>query len=116
MASSDTGRIVSGTARGRLTDRRSHVADSTDDIARPAFICASRPSSLEGVLAIGTIDDIRVLQRELGLGLGAAKALVDRCVFDGETVAIEVPSRKRSSSRPMRGRLGARRAGMNPRE
>lgn len=43
-------------------------------------------------ISVGTIDHIRVIQRSLGISLREAKAYVDRCVFDGETVVLSVSS------------------------
>jgi len=41
-----------------------------------------------GPVSLGTVDVVKVVRTYTGLGLGEAKALVDRCVFDGETVTI----------------------------
>jgi hypothetical protein len=51
------------------------------------------PDFLCDVASIGTVDHIRVLRRALGIKLGEAKSYVDRCVFDRETVIIEMASR-----------------------
>lgn len=43
-------------------------------------------------VSVGTISHVRLLRDELSVGLAEAKQLVDRCVFDGETVDIAVES------------------------
>ncbi|ANM29534.1 hypothetical protein ABI59_07975 [Acidobacteria bacterium Mor1] len=40
----------------------------------------------------GTVRHIQVLREVLGVSLAQAKELVDRCVFEGETVKIEIES------------------------
>jgi hypothetical protein len=37
---------------------------------------------------VGTVDTIKAVHLHAGLTLSEAKALVDRCVFEGETVTI----------------------------
>lgn len=49
-----------------------------------------------GPFSVGTVDVFRVVQEHLGLSLAAAKALVDRCTFGGETVEIEVESTEKA--------------------
>ncbi|MBK1856590.1 hypothetical protein JO972_16620 [Verrucomicrobiaceae bacterium 5K15] len=44
-----------------------------------------------GPVSIGTLDLIRLIMDRCCLGLGDAKSLVDRAVFDGETVELHVP-------------------------
>jgi hypothetical protein len=46
-----------------------------------------------GPVSVGTVDVIKLVQARAGLTLRAAKALVDRCVFGGETVSIPGLSR-----------------------
>jgi catechol 2,3-dioxygenase-like lactoylglutathione lyase family enzyme len=41
-----------------------------------------------GPVSLGTVDVIKIVRAHADLTLGEAKALVDRCVFDSETVAI----------------------------
>jgi hypothetical protein len=41
-----------------------------------------------GPASVGTVDVIKLVRARAGLTLRAAKALVDRCVFEGETVSI----------------------------
>jgi hypothetical protein len=41
-----------------------------------------------GPVSVGTVDIIKVVHLHAGLTLSEAKALVDRCVFEGETVTI----------------------------
>lgn len=53
-----------------------------------ATVTLSIQARLCGPVSIGTVDVVKAVQTHAGLGLGDAKALVDRCVFDGETVAI----------------------------
>jgi hypothetical protein len=52
------------------------------------------PEFLAEVVSVGTIDHIRVMRDALGLTLGNAKELVDRCVFGREVVTIEFGSRE----------------------
>lgn len=53
-----------------------------------ATVTLSIQARLYGPVSLGTVDVIKAVQAHAGLGLGDAKALVDRCVFDGETVTI----------------------------
>ncbi len=45
-----------------------------------------------GPASIGTVELIELLRKRLDLPLADAKSFVDRCVFDGESVAISVPT------------------------
>lgn len=45
-----------------------------------------------GPMSVGTIELIRLLQSRFNFSLSVAKSYVDRCVFDGEAVSIEVAS------------------------
>ena len=45
-----------------------------------------------GPVSVGTIAPVKVLREELGIRLGEAKEHIDRCVFGGETVDIEIES------------------------
>jgi len=47
---------------------------------------------LLGAVSVGTVGVIKLVQLHAGLGLIEAKRLVDRCVFDGESVAVVMPS------------------------
>jgi ribosomal protein L7/L12 len=42
-----------------------------------------------GPVSVGTVEVIKAIRLHAGLTLGDAKELVDRCVFDAETVTIE---------------------------
>ena len=53
-----------------------------------ASVTLSIQARLYGPVSLGTVDVIKAVQAHAGLGVGDAKALVDRCVFDGETVTI----------------------------
>jgi hypothetical protein len=59
---------------------RTKIDMATVTLAIQARLC--------GPVSFGTVDVIKAVQAHTGLGLGDAKALVDRCVFDGETVTI----------------------------
>jgi hypothetical protein len=45
-----------------------------------------------GPASVGTVELIKLVRERLGLSLAEAKAYVDRCVFDGETVEIAFPT------------------------
>jgi len=45
-------------------------------------------AQLCGPVSIGTVDVIKAVRLHAGLTLPEAKAIVDRCVFEGETVTI----------------------------
>jgi ABC-type iron transport system FetAB ATPase subunit len=45
-----------------------------------------------GPASVGTVELIQLVRRRFGLSLSAGKAIVDRCVFEGETVALVGPS------------------------
>ena len=46
-----------------------------------------------GPISMGTVAVIRALMAHLGLSVGEAESLVDRCVSSGEPVAFSAPSR-----------------------
>ena len=50
-----------------------------------------RPRML-GPVSEGTVEVINLLRLYASIGLTEAKQLVDRCVFDGESVVISMPS------------------------
>jgi hypothetical protein len=45
-----------------------------------------------GSVSIGTVAVIRLVSRYANVGLAEAAEFVDRCVFDGQTVSIPIPS------------------------
>ena len=45
-----------------------------------------------GPASVGTVELIKLVRERFGLSLAEAKAYVDRCVFDGETVALVAPT------------------------
>jgi ribosomal protein L7/L12 len=45
-----------------------------------------------GPASIGTVELIKLVRERFGLSLAEAKAYVDRCVFDGETIALFAPT------------------------
>ncbi len=45
-----------------------------------------------GPASVGTVELIKLLRDRLELPLPEAKAYVDRCVFNGETVALIAPT------------------------
>jgi len=45
-----------------------------------------------GPVSVGTVGVIRVLSEQLGIPLTEAGNIVDRCVFEGEEVTLEVRS------------------------
>lgn len=49
-------------------------------------------AELCGPISIGTVAVVRALMEHSGLPLDAAVALVDRCTFAGEQVAVPLPS------------------------
>lgn len=51
-----------------------------------------------GPFSLGTIAPIEVLRDQLGIGLAEAKEYIDRCVFGGEVVDIEVASAELAES------------------
>ena len=51
-------------------------------------VSLSIQAQLCGPVSLGTVDVIKAVHAHSGLSLGQAKALIDRCVFDGETVTI----------------------------
>jgi hypothetical protein len=44
-------------------------------------------------MSVGTVAVIRALEKHLGLSLAEASKLVDRCVFEGEQLALLAPTR-----------------------
>ena len=42
--------------------------------------------------SIGTVEIIKLIREELNLSLTEAKAYIDRCVFEGETVLVLIPT------------------------
>ena len=55
-------------------------------------------AELCGPVSVGTVSVIKLIAQHLALGVPAAMALVDRCVFDGETVTVSAPSREAATS------------------
>jgi hypothetical protein len=51
-------------------------------------VTLSIQARLCGPVSVGTVDVIKAVRVHAGLTLLEAKALVDRCIFEGETVAI----------------------------
>lgn len=51
-----------------------------------------------GPISMGTAGVTRALMSHLGLALGEAVAIVDRCVFDSEHVTLESPSREQAEA------------------
>jgi hypothetical protein len=49
-------------------------------------------AELCGPISVGTVAVVRALLEHADLPLEAAVALVDRCTFDGERVAVVLPS------------------------
>ena len=47
-----------------------------------------------GPVSVGTVGVIRVLERSLRLALPDALSVVNRAVFDGETVRVPAPSER----------------------
>ena len=47
---------------------------------------------MAGPVSVGTVEVIRLLQVHAHLDLAEAKHLVDRCVFDGESIRIPMSS------------------------
>lgn len=45
-----------------------------------------------GPVSVGTVELIKLVRERFGLSLAEAKAHVDRCVFNGETVALVAPT------------------------
>ena len=45
-----------------------------------------------GPVSVGTISPVHILREELAISLREAKEYVDRCVFDGGVVEIDVAS------------------------
>ena len=41
-----------------------------------------------GPASVGTVELIKLVRERFGLSLAEAKSLIDRCVFDGEAVAL----------------------------
>ncbi len=49
-------------------------------------------AQLCGPVSVGTVTVIRLVGQHAHLAVREAKEFVDRCVFDGETVSIPMPS------------------------
>lgn len=47
-----------------------------------------------GPMSIGTVAVIRAIEKHLGLSLATASSSVERCVFEGEQIALAAPSRR----------------------
>ena len=45
-----------------------------------------------GPVSVGTVELIKLVRERFGLSLAEAKAYVDRCVFDGESLAFVTSS------------------------
>jgi len=66
---------------------------NTATLGGPRSVMPSVKLSIEaqlcGPVSVGTVDVIKAVRLHAGLTLREAKAIVDRCVFEGETVMIE---------------------------
>jgi hypothetical protein len=62
-----------------------------------AMFLSVEPEML-GPVSVGTLEVIRLLQVHARLDLAEAKGLVDRCVFDGQTVRVPIPSTEAATS------------------
>jgi len=51
-------------------------------------------TQLCGPASVGTVSVIHLVRQHARLSLPKAKEFVDRCVFEGETVSIPMPSAK----------------------
>src|SRR5262249_31270791 len=66
--------------------------------ARMSSVRLSIQPELCGPVSVGTVKVIRLVGQHAQLGLPEAAAFVDRCVFDGETVSIPMPSTEKAAS------------------
>jgi hypothetical protein len=55
-------------------------------------VSLSIEADLCGPVSVGTVSVVRALMTHLALPLDDAAGLVNRCVFDGECVALAAPS------------------------
>ena len=60
-------------------------------------VCLSIDPQICGSVSVGTVKVSRLLGEYGHLTLSEATDFVDRCVFDGETVSIPMPSRDDAS-------------------
>ncbi len=74
-----------------------NAATLVDEVAHMSAVQLSIRAELCGPVSVGTVKVIRLISHHGHLGLSAAKNFVDRCVFDGETVSIPMPSREDAS-------------------
>ena len=51
-----------------------------------------------GSMSVGTVEVIKLVSVHANVGLAGAKRLIDRCVFDGESVVISMPSTEAAES------------------
>jgi hypothetical protein len=51
-----------------------------------------------GPVSVGTVRVIRLVSQHAHLSISEATELVDRCVFEGETVSIPMPSSEDAAS------------------
>jgi hypothetical protein len=69
----------------------------TDKTANMAAVRLSIQAQLCGSMSVGTVKVIRLVSQHAHLGLSEAMEFVDRCVFEGETVSIPMPSSEDAS-------------------
>jgi hypothetical protein len=55
-------------------------------------------AELCGPMSIGTVAVIRAIERHLGLSLTQANECVDRCVFEGQMITLNAPTRARAEA------------------
>lgn len=79
-------------AIGRADGRRISESSSSCDLGEGCETVPTIHLRIEPVFcspaSVGTVGLIKLVSKRFGLPLAEAKSLVDRCVFDGETVAI----------------------------
>ncbi|MEZ4404912.1 MAG: hypothetical protein R3A52_00260 [Polyangiales bacterium] len=86
-------------APSSATPFRVHASEREDVALQPVGVTRVRlaiDADILGPFSVGTVSVIRVVREHLGLSLAAAKALVDRCAFGGETVEIAVESSQKA--------------------
>jgi hypothetical protein len=78
---------------------RSQVNAGTlvDETATMSAVRLSIKAELCGEVSVGTVRVIRLVSQHARVALSEAMGLVDRCVFDGETVLIPMPSSEDAS-------------------
>src|SRR5690242_10748232 len=90
-------RPIAPPGRAMFAPARAARYRCADETATMSAVRLSIQAQLCGPISVGTVKVIRLVSEHARLTLSEAAKFVDRCVFDGETVLIPMPSPEAAS-------------------